>query len=47
MQSNERTKGACWGMKKELLEKIENIEDERLIRALFYMIVGYEKKAEK
>ena len=34
-------------MKKELLEKIENIEDERLIRALFCMIVGYEKKAEK
>jgi hypothetical protein len=34
-------------MKKELLEKIENIEDERLIRALFYMIAGYEKKAEK
>ena len=40
-------KGAYRGMKKELLEKIENIEDERLIRALFYMIAGYEKKAEK
>ena len=34
-------------MKKELLEKIENVDDERLIRALFYMIAGYEKKAGK
>ena len=33
-------------MKKELLEKVKNIEDERLIRTLFYMIIGYEKKAE-
>ena len=41
----EWTKGAYWGMKKELLEKIENIEDERLIRTLFYIIAGYEKKS--
>ena len=34
-------------LNRDILEKIENIDDERLIRALFYMIAGYEKKAEK
>ena len=34
-------------MKEELLKKVRNIEDEKLIRALFYIIAGYEKKAEK
>ena len=33
-------------MKEELLKKIESIEDEKIIRALFYLIAGYEKKAE-
>ena len=41
---NNKKKG---GEKMTIEEKIENIEDERLIRALFYVIAGYEKKAEK
>ena len=33
-------------MKQKLIEKIENTEDEKIIRALFYIITGYQKKAE-